>query len=124
MANLEKLIKDLSSLTLMDAVKLVEGLEKKWGMKAGRNECGSSSANENSTKEKVEQTEFNIELSEVGIKKIPVIKMVREITGLGLKEAKGFVDAAPKIIKSGVSKKDAELIKSKLESQGAVVKIS
>jgi large subunit ribosomal protein L7/L12 len=124
MVDLEKLIKDLSSLTLMDAAKLVEGLEKKWGIKAGNNQSLPGSNGENSEKEKVEQTEFNVELSEVGMKKIPVIKAVREITGLGLKEAKGFVDTAPKIIKSGISKKDAELIKSKLESQGAVVKIS
>ena len=121
MANLETLVEDLSKLTLLEASELVTTLEEKWGVKAASGggmmmaapggDAGGAAAEE--------QTEFDVELTSIGDKKIQVIKVVREVTGLGLKDAKELVDSAPKVIKEGVSKADAEVIKGKIEAQGA-----
>lgn len=127
MANLEKLIEDLSALTLMEASTLVKSLEDKWGVKAATGggmmmamPAGGASAGAAAEEEK---TEFDVKLEAAGEKKIQVIKVVREATGLGLKEAKDIVDGAPKIVKEKVSKADAESIKAKLEAEGAKVSI-
>jgi len=124
MADLQKIADELSTLTIMDAANLVKMLEEKWGVKAAAGggmmmampAAGGAAAAE-------EQTEFNVMLMGVGDKKIQVIKVVREITNLGLKEAKELVEAAPKAVKEGVSKEEAAKIKAKLEEQGAAVEI-
>ena len=122
MTDLKKLTEDLSNLTIINAVELVKILEKKWNIKSYEN----TSINEKSSKEKIKtpkKTEFNVELNEIGSKKIQIIKAVKELTGLGLREAKNLIDNAPKIIKSNVSKEEANEIKNKLEKQGAKIKI-
>ncbi len=125
MADLQKLIEDLSSLSLMQAADLVKQLEDKWGVKAATGggmmmamapAAGGAAAAE-------EKTEFDVKLANAGDKKIQVIKVVREVTGLGLKEAKDLVDGAPKMVKEHISKADAEAIKAKLEAEGAKVEI-
>lgn len=120
MANLETLIDELSKLTILEASDLVKKLEEKWGVKAssGANTVVAQQPSGGDKKEP-EKTEFDVELTEVGPNKIQVIKTVRELTGLGLKEAKAVVDGAPKVIKASTTKPDADLIKSKLEEQGA-----
>jgi large subunit ribosomal protein L7/L12 len=125
MANLEAIAENLSSLTVMEAASLVKMLEEKWGVSAAAPVAvaamvpgGGAAAVEE------EKTEFNVVLKEVGAKKINVIKVVREVTSLGLKEAKEVVDGAPKTIKEGVSKQEAEEIKKKFEAEGAKVEIS
>lgn len=125
MAGLEKLIEELSSLTLMEAADLVKQLEEKWGVKAatggGMMMAMAPGAGAAVAEEK---TEFDVKLVKSGDKKIQVIKVVREITGLGLKEAKDLVDGAPKVVKEKISKADAEAIKAKLEAEGASVEIA
>ena len=125
MSNLETISEELSKLTILEAAELVKMLEDKWGVSAaaaapmmmmGGGDGGGAAAAE-------EKTEFDVELTGVGDKKIQVIKVVREITGLGLKDAKDLVDGAPKVLKEGVSKADADAIKAKLEEQGATVTI-
>lgn len=125
MADLQKLSEELSSLTIMEAADLVKQLEEKWGVKAAAGggmmmamapAAGAAAAAE-------EKTEFDVKLVSAGDKKIQVIKVVREATGLGLKEAKDIVDGAPKTVKEKVSKADAEGIKAKLEAEGAKVEI-
>jgi len=109
MANLEKLVEELSALTVLEAAQLSKLLEEKWGVSAAA---------------PVEvKDEFNVILTAAGDKKINVIKAVREITGLGLKEAKDLVEAAPKAVKEGVPKADAEKLKAKLEAEGAKVEL-
>jgi large subunit ribosomal protein L7/L12 len=124
MSNLEKLGEDLSKLSLMEASELVKMLEDKWGVKAasggGMMMAMPSAAAPAAAAEK---TEFDVELQAAGDKKIQVIKVVRELTGLGLKEAKDLVDGAPKMVKTAVSKTDAEAMKAKLEAEGAKVAI-
>ena len=124
MTNLETLSEKLSKLTIMEAADLVKILEKKWGVKAnsGANMM-MAEISEKKPKEVSEKTEFDLELTEIGDKKIQVIKVVRVLTSLGLKEAKEMVDGAPRIIKSGIAKVDAESMKIKLEQQGAKVRI-
>lgn len=125
MSNLEKITEELSKLSIIEASQLVEILEKKWNIKnpgslsISPKNAQEGNANENS---KV-KTQFDVELIEIGPKKIQIIKGVREITGVGLKEAKDIVDSAPKVIKSKISKIDAEEIKTKLEKHGAKIKI-
>ena len=122
MADLAALKTQLSALTLMEAAALVKDLEESWGVKASSGggmmmampAAGPAAA-------AAEQTEFTVELTAAGDKKIQVIKVVRELTGLGLKEAKELVDGAPKIVKDGVSKADAEAMMKKLEAEGAKV---
>tara|TARA_B110000438_G_scaffold290240_1_gene325745 strand:+ start:822 stop:1187 length:366 start_codon:yes stop_codon:yes gene_type:complete len=120
MADLNKIIDELSKLTVVEAADLSKQLEEKWGVTAAAAVAASPAAGAAPAEEK---TEFSIFLSSFGDKKINVIKEVRAITGLGLKEAKDLVEAAPKEIKAGVSKKDAEEAKKKLEAAGAKIEL-
>jgi large subunit ribosomal protein L7/L12 len=125
MADLEALAENLSSLTVMEASNLVKMLEEKWGVSAAAPvavaAAGAAPAAGGEAAE--EQTEFEVVLKEVGAKKINVIKAVREVTSLGLKEAKDLVDGAPKTVKEGVTKEEAEEIKKKFEEQGAKIEV-
>jgi len=115
-------VKDyIKNMTLMDAAALVKELEEELGVSAAAPVAVAAVAAGPAAAE--EQTEFNVVLTQVGEKKIQVIKVVRELTGLGLKEAKDLVDGAPKNVKEGVSKAEAEEVKKKLEEQGAKVEI-
>ena len=120
MADLNKIIDDLSSLTVVEAADLSKQLEEKWGVKAAVPVATPAAGGAPEVEEK---TEFSVFLSAAGDKKINVIKEVRAVTSLGLKEAKDLVEGAPKDIKAGVSKKEAEEIKSKLEAAGAKVEL-
>ena len=125
MANLEKIVEDLSSLTVLEAAELAKLLEEKWGVSAAAavavaaGPAGAGAA----APAAEEQTEFTVVLAAAGDKKIEVIKEVRAITGLGLKEAKDLVEGAPKPVKEGVSKEDAEKLKAQLEKAGAKVEL-
>jgi large subunit ribosomal protein L7/L12 len=125
MADLGKIVDDLSSLTVLEAAELAKLLEEKWGVSAAAPvavvAAGGGAAAAAAPAE--EQTEFNVILTVAGEKKINVIKEVRAITGLGLKEAKDLVEAAPKPVKEGVSKDEAAKIKKQLEEAGATVDI-
>ncbi|MDC1121018.1 50S ribosomal protein L7/L12 [Alphaproteobacteria bacterium] len=125
MADIEKIAEDLSNLTVLEAAELATLLEEKWGvsaaaapmamaMPAGGGDAGGAAE---------EKTEFDVVLAAAGASKINVIKEVRTITGLGLKEAKDLVEGAPKAVKEGVSKDEAEQIKAKLEEAGATVEV-
>ena len=125
MADIEKIAEDLSNLTVLEAAELATLLEEKWGvsaaaapmamaMPAGGGDAGGAAE---------EKSEFDVVLASAGASKINVIKEVRTITGLGLKEAKDLVEAAPKPVKEGVSKDEAEQIKAKLEEAGATVEV-
>ena len=122
MADLNKIVEDLSSLTVLEAAELSKLLEEKWGVSAAAPvavaAAPAAGGGEAATEEK---TEFDIELSEAGSNKIAVIKEVRTITGLGLKEAKDLVEGAPKPLKQGVKKEEAEEMKKALEAAGAKV---
>jgi large subunit ribosomal protein L7/L12 len=122
MADLEQIAENLSGLTVMEAANLVKMLEEKWGVSAAAPVAVAAVAGVAAAAEE-EQTEFEVVLVEVGAKKINVIKAVREVTSLGLKEAKELVDGAPKSIKDGVTKAEAEEIKKKFEAEGAKVEI-
>ena len=119
MADLNKIIDELSKLTVVEAAELSKQLEEKWGVTAAAPAAAAPAASGAAPAE--EKSEFTIFLSSAGDKKINVIKEVRAITGLGLKEAKDLVEAAPKEVKKGVAKKDAEEAKKKLEAAGAKV---
>jgi len=121
MADLNKIIEDLSSLTVVEAADLSKQLEEKWGVTAATAVAAAPVAAGVAPAE--EQDEYTVVLSSAGDKKINVIKEVRAVTSLGLKEAKDLVEGAPKDIKAGVSKKEAEEIKSKLEAAGAKVEL-
>ena len=123
MADLEAIVENLSSLTVMEAATLVKKLEETWGVSAAAPVAvaAAAGAGPGAVAEVEEKTEFDVVLTEVGAKKINVIKAVREVTSLGLKEAKEVVDSAPKPIKEGVTKDEAEEIKKKFEEQGAKV---
>lgn len=124
MANIEKIVEELSSLTVMEAAELSKALEEKWGVSAAAAVAVAAPAAAGAVADaSAEQTEFDVILSAIGEKKINVIKEVRSITGLGLKEAKDLVEAAPKPVKEGASKDEAEEIKKKLEEAGASVEI-
>jgi len=124
MADLAKIVDDLSSLTVLEAAELAKMLEEKWGVSAaaavavaaGPAAGGAAAAVE-------EQTEFTVVLAAAGDKKIEVIKEVRAITGLGLKEAKDLVEGAPKPVKEGVAKDEAEKLKAQLEKSGAKIEL-
>ncbi len=122
MADLNKIVEDLSSLTVLEAAELSKLLEEKWGVSAAApvavTAAPAAGGGEAAAEEK---TEFDIELSESGSNKIAVIKEVRTITGLGLKEAKDLVEGAPKPLKQGVKKEEAEEMKKTLEAAGAKV---
>ncbi len=122
MANLEKIVEDLSSLTVLEAAELAKLLEEKWGVSAAA--AVAVAAGPAAAAAPVEeQTEFTVVLAAVGDKKIEVIKEVRAVTGLGLKEAKDLVEGAPKPVKEGATKEDAEKIKAALEKAGAKVEL-
>ena len=122
MADLNKIIEDLSSLTVVEAAELSKQLEEKWGVTAAAAVAAAPVASSGDAPAE-EKDDFTIMLLAAGDKKINVIKEVRAITELGLKEAKDLVEGAPKEIKSGVNKKDAEEIKTKLEAAGAKVEL-
>ena len=122
MADLNKIIDDLSKLTVVEAAELSKKLEDKWGVTAAA-PVAAAPAGAAAAPAGEEKSEFSIFLAASGDKKINVIKEVRAITGLGLKEAKDLVEAAPKEIKAGVAKKDAEEFKKKLEAAGAKVEL-
>ena len=125
MADLNKIVEDLSSLSVVEAAELSKLLEEKWGVSAAAPVAAAAPAPGAGGGEAAaeEKTEFDIVLSEAGANKIAVIKEVRTITGLGLKEAKDLVEGAPKEIKKGVPKKDADEAKKKLEAAGAKVEL-
>jgi large subunit ribosomal protein L7/L12 len=123
MADLAKLVDDLSALTVLEAAELSKMLEEKWGVSAAAPVAVAAVAAGAAAPAAEEQTEFDVILAEAGEKKINVIKEVRAITGLGLKEAKDLVEAAPKAVKEGASKDEAEKIKKVLEEAGAKVQI-
>ena len=123
MADLGKIVDELSALTVMEAAELSKLLEEKWGVSAAApvaTAAGGAAEAVDSTEEK---TEFEVILASIGEKKINVIKEVRAITGLGLKEAKDMVESAPAAVKEGASKDEAEEIKKKLEEAGATVEL-
>jgi len=122
MADLQKIVDQLSSLTILEASELVKTLEEKWGVSAAPVAVASSAAPAASVVAE-EKTEFTVILDSAGESKINVIKEVRAITGLGLKEAKDLVEGAPKTVKESVSKEEADDIKKKLEAAGAKVKL-
>lgn len=122
--DIEKLGNELSALSILEASELVKMLEDKWGVKAASGGgMMMAAAPAGAPAAAAEKTEFDVELMAAGDKKIQVIKVVRELTGLGLKEAKDLVDGAPKMVKQGVSKADADSAKGKLEAEGATVAI-
>jgi large subunit ribosomal protein L7/L12 len=122
MANLEKLVEELSTLTVLEAAQLSKLLEEKWGVSAAAPVAAAAAPGAAAAPVEVKD-EFTVVLAAAGDKKINVIKAVREITGLGLKEAKDLVEAAPKAVKEGVPKADAEKLKAKLEAEGAKVEL-
>jgi len=124
MADLQAIAENLSSLTVMEVAQLVKTLEEKWGVSAAAPVAVAAVGAAPAAAAAVEeQTDFQVILKEVGEKKINVIKVVREVTSLGLKEAKDLVDGAPKTVKEGVSKEEAETIRKKFEAEGAKVEI-
>ena len=127
MANLDQLVEDLSALTVLEAAQLSKLLEEKWGVSAAAPVAvaavGAAGGAAAAPEAAEEQTEFDVILATVGAQKINVIKEVRAITGLGLKEAKDLVEAAPKPVKEAVSKDDAAKVKAQLEKAGAKVTV-
>ena len=124
MANLEKIVDELSSLTVLEAAELAKLLETKWGVSAAAAVAVAAAPGAAAAAAPVEeQTEFTVVLAAVGDKKIEVIKEVRAITSLGLKEAKDLVEGAPKAVKEGVNKDESEKIKAQLEKAGAKVEL-
>ncbi len=123
MADLNKIIEELSKLTVVEAADLSKKLEEKWGVSAAAQVAAAPAAGAGGAAAAEEKSDFKIFLASAGDKKINVIKEVRAFTGLGLKEAKDLVEAAPKELKAGVAKKEAEEIKKKLEAAGAKVEL-
>jgi large subunit ribosomal protein L7/L12 len=125
MANLDQLVEDLSSLTVLEAAQLSKMLEEKWGVSAAAPVAAAAPAGGGAAAaEPVEEkTEFDVILAAAGAQKINVIKEVRALTGLGLKEAKDLVEGAPKPVKEGISKDEAAKVKAQLEGAGATVEI-
>ena len=123
MPDLNKIIEDLSSLTVAEAAELSKQLEEKWGVTAAAAVAAAPAAGGAAAAPAEEKDEFTIMLTAAGDKKINVIKEVRAVTALGLKEAKDLVEGAPKEVKTGVNKKEAEEIKAKLEAAGAKVEL-
>ena len=123
MADLEKIAEELSGLTVLEAADLAKLLEEKWGVSAAAPVAVAAAAPADGGAAAEEQTEFDVILASFGDKKINVIKEIRTITGLGLKEAKDLVESAPKEIKEGIAKEEAEKIKEQLEGAGATVDI-
>lgn len=123
MADLAKIVDDLSALTVLEAAELSKLLEEKWGVSAAAPVAVAAAGGAAPAAAAEEKTEFDIVLADGGANKINVIKEVRAITGLGLKEAKDLVEAAPKAVKEGASKDEAEKIKAQLEAAGAKVEL-
>jgi len=124
MADLQKIVEDLSGLTLLEAAELTKLLEAKWGVSAASVAMAAApAAGPAQAAVAEEKTEFDVILTGAGEKKIQVIKVVRELTSLGLKEAKDLVEGVPKAVKEGISKEEAESVKKKLEEVGAAVEI-
>ena len=125
MADIEKIAEDLSKLTVLEAADLATLLEEKWGVSAAAAPMAMTApaSGGDASGAAEEKSEFDVVLTSIGASKINVIKEVRAITGLGLKEAKDLVEGAPKSVKDGVSKDDAEQIKAKLEEAGATVEV-
>jgi len=125
MAELDKIVDQLSKLTVVEAADLAKMLEEKWGVSASAPAAvvSASSASDSSKAEPEEKLEYDIILESIGDKKINVIKEVKSIMGVGLKEAKDFVESAPKAVKTSIPKDEAEELKSKLESAGAKVSL-
>ena len=126
MANIEKIVDELSNLTIMEAVELSKALEEKWGVSAAAAvaiAAPGAAASDAGGDAAAEKSEFDVILTAAGDKKINVIKEVRTITGLGLKEAKDLVEGAPKVVKEGVAEAEANDIKAKLEAAGATVEL-
>ena len=123
MANLQKIVDDLSGLTVLEAAELAKMLEEKWGVSAAAAVAVAAGPAAAAAAPAEEKTEFTVVLAAAGDKKIEVIKEVRALTGLGLKEAKDLVEGAPKPVKEGVNKEEADKIKSTLEKVGAKVEL-
>jgi large subunit ribosomal protein L7/L12 len=124
MANLQQMVEDLSALSVLEAAELSKMLEEKWGVSAAAPMAMAAVAAPAAAEEAAEEkTEFDVILAAIGEKKINVIKEVRAITGLGLKEAKDLVEGAPKPVKEGVSKEEAAKLKEQLEGAGATVEV-
>ena len=122
MADLAKIVEDLSSLTVLEAAELAKQLEEKWGVSAAAAVAVAAAPGAGAAAAE-EKTEFTVVLAAAGEKKIEVIKEVRAVTGLGLKEAKDLVEGAPKAVKEGIAKDEAEKIKAQLEKAGAKVEL-
>lgn len=122
MADIKKFIEDIKSMTVVELNDLVKAIEEEFGVSAAAMAVAAPAAGGAAAQEE-EKSEYTVVLKEVGANKIAVIKVVREITGLGLKEAKDLVDNAPKVVKEAVSKEEAEEIKAKLEGEGAEVNV-
>jgi large subunit ribosomal protein L7/L12 len=123
MSNIEKLVEDLSALTVLEAADLAKLLEEKWGVSAAAPVAAAAAPGAAAAAPAAEKTEFTVVLTDAGDKKINVIKEVRAITGLGLKEAKDLVEGAPKEVKADVNKDEAAKIKKQLEDAGAKVEL-
>ena len=123
MANLQTLVDDLSKLTVLEAADLAKMLEEKWGVSAAAAVAVAAAPGAAAAAPAEEKTEFTVVLTAIGDKKIEVIKEVRALTGLGLKEAKDLVEGAPKPVKEGVTKDEAEKVKAQLEKAGAKVEL-
>lgn len=121
--NLEQMVEELSGWSVMDVANLVKALEEKWGVSAAPVAVAGAAPAAAAAAPAEEQTEFDVELTDAGAKKINVIKAVREITSLGLADAKNLVESAPKTVKEAVSKEEAEEIRKKLEEAGAKVTV-
>ena len=123
MADLQKLVDDLSKLTVLEAADLAKMLEEKWGVSAAAAVAVAAAPGGAAAAPVEEKTEFTVVLTAIGEKKIEVIKEVRALTGLGLKEAKDLVEGAPKPVKEGVNKEEADKVKAQLEKAGAKVEL-
>ena len=123
MSNVDEILEAIGSLTVLEAAELKEKMEEKFGVSAAAPVAVAAPGAGGGAAAEEEQTEFDVMLTGIGDKKIQVIKVVREVTNLGLKEAKDLVDSAPSAVREGVSKEEAESIKAKLEEQGATVEL-
>ena len=123
MADIAKIVEEVEKMSVMELNELVKAIEEKFGVSAAAMAVAAPAAGGAAAPAAEEKTEFDVVLAEVGANKINVIKVVRELTGLGLKEAKDLVDGAPKAVKEAVSKDDAEAMKKKLEEAGAKVEL-
>ena len=123
MSNVETILESIEKLTLLEAAELVKAMEEKFGVSAAAPVAVAAAAPAAAAEAAEAPSEVNVILASAGANKIPVLKLVREITGLGLKEAKDLVDGAPKAVKEGIKKEDAAAIKKQLEEAGATVEI-